>query len=114
MDSLAFIYVPTPDVAASLRFYREVLGCDELWREGEDTVGISLPGAEVALMIDRATADGGGPGPMFMVPDVTRFLADHPDLTPVAPPAEIPGGMLASFLDPGGNWFYLLDQHADG
>jgi hypothetical protein len=49
---------------------------------------------------------------MFMAPSVSDFLAEHPELEPVGEPDEIPGGALASFRDPVGNWFYVLDQAA--
>lgn len=110
---IAFIYLPTSDLDASLRLYRDALGHDELWREGEDTVGLAIPDSDVALMLDRApTATAGGPGPMFIAPSVSDFLAEHPELRPVGEPDEIPGGALASFRDPVGNWFYVLDQAA--
>jgi len=50
---LTFSYLPTRDLDASLRLYRDTLGFDELWREGEHTVGLALPDTDVALMIDR-------------------------------------------------------------
>lgn len=109
--SLAFIYLPTPDVHASLRYYRDVLGYNELWREGDTTVGLGVTGSDTALMISHAADHSeGGPGPIFMAPDVVQFLADNPELEPVAPPTPIPDGTMASFCDPGGNWFYILDQ----
>jgi hypothetical protein len=51
---------------------------------------------------------------MFLAAGVHEFLAEHPDLQPAGEPEEIPGGVLASFRDPAGNWFYVLDQSADG
>jgi catechol 2,3-dioxygenase-like lactoylglutathione lyase family enzyme len=41
---LEFCYLPTTDLAASLRLYRDALGFDELWREGDTTVGLAIPG----------------------------------------------------------------------
>ncbi len=112
---IAFIYLPTRDLDASLHLFRDVLGHDELWREGDDTVGLAVPGSEVALMLDRATGSAhGGPGPVFLAARVHDFLAEQPELEPVSAPDEIPGGVLASFRDPVGNWFYVLDQSADG
>jgi catechol 2,3-dioxygenase-like lactoylglutathione lyase family enzyme len=113
---IAFFYLPTRDLEASVHLFRDVLGHDELWREGDDTVGLAVPGSDVALMLDRAAAgvEQGGPGPMFLSAGVHAFLAEHPELEPVSEPEEIPGGVLASFRDPVGNWFYVLDQSRDG
>src|SRR5262245_24518378 len=61
---IAFIYLPTRDLDASLHLFRDVLGHDELWREGDDTVGLGVPGSDVALMLDRTPGtEHGGPGP---------------------------------------------------
>ena len=38
---LEFMYLPTQDLDAALALYRDTLGFDELWREGEVTVGHS-------------------------------------------------------------------------
>ena len=111
---IAFIYVPTRDLDASLHLFRDVLGHDELWREGEDTVGLAVPGTDIALMLDGAAAPDHGPGPIFMADSVHDFIAEHPELEPAGGPDEIPGGALASFQDPVGNWFYVLDQSREG
>ena len=110
---LEFTYLPTQDLGASLRLYRDTLGFDELWREGDHTVGLAVPETEVALMIDAAAPPGWGPGPMFGVDRVAEFRAEHDDLEVVAEPHEIPGGMLMALRDPGGNLVYVLDQSTD-
>ena len=110
---LAFSYLPTRDLGASLRLYRDTLGFDELWREGDHTAGLAIPGTEVALMIDAAAPPDWGPGPIFGVDRVTAFRAEHDDLDVVAEPHEIPGGMIMALRDPGGNVVYVLDQSTD-
>ena len=110
---LEFSYLPTRDLAASLALYRDTLGFDELWREGDHTVGLAVPGSEVALMIDAAAPDDWGPGPMFGVESVDAFHAQNGNLEVVSPPAEIPGGKLMALRDPGGNPVYVLDQSGD-
>ena len=110
---LAFSYLPTRDLGASLRLYRDTLGFDELWREGDHTVGLALPGTDVALMIDAAAPPEWGPGPIFGVDRVTEFRARHDDLDVVTEPQEIPGGTLMALRDPGGNVVYVLDQSTD-
>ena len=111
---LEFMYLPTQDLDATLALYRDTLGFDELWREGDLTVGLAT-GTEVALMIDAAAEPGFGPGPIFITDDVRAFHAKHDgayELT--APPFEIPGGFLSCFTDPGGNLIYVMDQSTDG
>ena len=110
---LAFSYLPTRDLGASLQLYRDTLGFDELWREGDHTAGLAIPDTEVALMIDAASPPDWGPGPIFGVESVTAFREQHDGLEVVAEPQEIPGGMIMALRDPGGNILYLLDQSAD-
>jgi catechol 2,3-dioxygenase-like lactoylglutathione lyase family enzyme len=110
---LEFCYLPTTDLAASLRLYRDTLGFDELWREGEQTVGLAIPGNEAALMIDGAGLDGWGPGPIFGVDSVVEFRARHQDLDVVNEPFEIPGGYLMAARDPAGNMIYVMDQSTE-
>ena len=74
---LEFIYLPVPDLPAALALYRDGLGFDELWREGELTVGLGIPGTETAIMVDAAAAPGSGPGPIFGVDSVDDWLAER-------------------------------------
>lgn len=49
---LEFLFIPTSDLNASLALYRDGLGFTELWREGDATVALTLPGSEVQVMLD--------------------------------------------------------------
>jgi predicted enzyme related to lactoylglutathione lyase len=111
---LEFLYTPTRDLQASLALYRDELGWEEAWREGESTVSLKLPGTDVQLMLD-ATDDGEGAfAPLFVLDDVRRFNAKRPDgLRMTSEPQEIPGGYLATFEDPSGNAIYVMDQSLD-
>jgi hypothetical protein len=40
---LEFLNVPTRDLQASLALYRDELGWEEAWREGDSTVSLKLP-----------------------------------------------------------------------
>ncbi len=102
---LTFIYAPTTDLAASLTYYRDVLGLDEAWREGEETVVFALPDSDVQLMV---SVDDGPGGPIYLVDDVRAFLAAHPAID--TEPIDIPDGTMASFSDPAGNTISVLDQ----
>ena len=108
---LEFIYLPTQDLPSALALYRDAMGFDELWREGELTVALAVPGSETALMIDAAAEPGSGPGPMFGVEHVDEWFAGKEEtLDVLMPPSDIPGGRLMAFRDPAGNHVYVLDQ----
>jgi catechol 2,3-dioxygenase-like lactoylglutathione lyase family enzyme len=106
---LDFIYLPTQDLPAALALYRDALGFDEQWREGELTVGLGIPGSETAIMVDAAAEPGAAPGPIFGVDRVDDWL-DGKTLDVFMPPSDIPGGRLMGFRDPAGNHVYVMDQ----
>jgi hypothetical protein len=108
---LEFVYLPVPELQPALDLYRDQLGFDELWREGEGTVGLAIPGTETALMIDAAAAPGAGPGPVLGVDSVDAWF-DGRELDVIMPPTDIPGGRIMGFSDPGGNHVYVMDQSA--
>ncbi|WP_028925768.1 VOC family protein [Pseudonocardia acaciae] len=108
---LAFITIPVPDVGAALAFYRDTLGWEEAWREGDTTVAFQLPGTDVQLMIDKITEEGARPGPTFLVDSVKEFHESYRDkITFAEAPQEIPGGHMTTFHDPAGNPVHVLDQ----
>ncbi|MGH3729167.1 MAG: VOC family protein [Micromonosporaceae bacterium] len=104
---LTFLLAPVPDLATALPFYRDTLGLDEAWREGENTVAFHLPDRKAQIMV---VADGDPAGPMFKVDSVPAFFAARPEIKVVMPPRSIPGGSVAGFHDPAGNVGYVLDQ----
>ncbi len=105
--------VPTSDLSASLALYRDGLGFTEVWREGDTTVALSLPGSDVELMLDAN--DSSAPvGPVFVVDSVRAFHTTRAEaLTVVSAPSEIPGGFSASYQDPGGATICVMDQSTD-
>jgi catechol 2,3-dioxygenase-like lactoylglutathione lyase family enzyme len=113
---LTFVYLPVADMKQALALYRDTLGWEEAWREGETTAALQLPGSEVQLMLDQD--DGSGttaPGPVFEVDSVQAFHAARRDqLRFRSEPKEIPGGFWSAFEDPSGNVIYLLDQSTGG
>jgi catechol 2,3-dioxygenase-like lactoylglutathione lyase family enzyme len=113
---LAFIYLPVTDMKEALRLYRDVLGWEEAWREGETTTSLRLPGTEVELMLDQDDGSGtSAPGPMFLVDSVKEFHARRRgELRFRFGPMEIPDGFLAAFEDPSGNVTYVIDQSTAG
>jgi catechol 2,3-dioxygenase-like lactoylglutathione lyase family enzyme len=112
---LEFLYAPTRDMEASLALYRDELGWEEAWREGDSTVTLKIPGSDVQLMLDAIEGDAETAfGPIFVVDDVRRFHAERPrGLRVTSEPQIIPGGYLATFADPSGNTIYVMDQSLD-
>jgi catechol 2,3-dioxygenase-like lactoylglutathione lyase family enzyme len=110
---LEFLFAPTSDLKASLALYRDGLGFTEMWREGDATVALSLPGSDVQLMLD-ANDPTAPVGPLFVVDSVTAFHDARPAaLVVVEEPSEIPGGYLATYQDPAGATLYVMDQSTD-
>ena len=69
---LEFLFIPTSDLSASLALYRDGLGFTEMWREGDATVALALPGTDVQLMLDANDPDA-PLGPLFVVDSVEAF-----------------------------------------
>jgi hypothetical protein len=109
--TLTFLSAPSKDLPSSLAFYRDTLGWSEAWREGDDTVAFQLPDASAQVMVVRIEDEP--PGPMFLVDSMAEFLASQPELTVTMTPREIPDGVVAAVVDPGGNWLYVFDQVRD-
>lgn len=111
--NLAFVYLPVKDIKDALALYRDTLGFEESWREGDSAVGLVLPGTEVQLMIDQDTPPNDKPGPFFAVDSVDDFYAANVStLSFNAPPKNIPPGRYVSFDDPWGNRVHVLDMSA--
>ena len=110
---LEFLFAPTSDLHGSLALYRDALGFTEVWREGDATVALSVPGTDVQLMLD-ANAPDAPFGPLFVVDSVEAFHAARLEaLDVIEEPAEIPGGFLATYREPGGATIYVMDQSTD-
>ncbi len=110
---LEFLLTPTSDLKGSLALYRDGLGFTEVWREGETTVALALPGAEVQLMLDANDPDA-PVGPVFVVDSVEAFHSARPEpLKVIEDPSEIPGGFMATYQEPGGATIYVMDQSTD-
>jgi hypothetical protein len=107
---LEFLFAPTSDLQASLALFRDGFGCEEVWREGDATIALTLPGTDVQLMLDANDPDAPF-GPLFIVDDVQKFHEARPaTLSVVDAPSEIPGGFSATYKDAGGTTIYVMDQ----
>ena len=111
---MTFVYVPVRDMKKALAFYRDQLGFDEAWREGNLTVIFKLPGTETELMLDQYEAEA-TPGPMFIISSVDEFYAaQQGKLDFVNKPVDIPPGRMVTVRDPFGNMLYFVDMSKSG
>jgi predicted enzyme related to lactoylglutathione lyase len=111
MATVEFFYLPVPELAPALTFYRDKLGWAEKWREADHTVSLTMPGVDVQLMVDVDPERVGRPGPIIVVDDARGWLDQRRDeLTVWLEPLQIPGGWWGGFEDPHGNAVYVLDQ----
>ncbi|MBA2665652.1 MAG: VOC family protein [Trueperaceae bacterium] len=107
---LIFVYTPVQDLKASLALYRDELGFEEAWREGDTVAGLTLPGVDVHMMLEEDPAEVGKPGPIFEVDSVDDFYAARRDrLAFTVMPHDIPPGRYAAFDDASGNRIRILD-----
>ena len=111
---LTFLYHPVKDLDQAVAFYRDVLGWDEAWREGETTAAFSIPDSTVQVMLDVTGSDEGGPSGFYEVDDVDAFYAARRDSVKwVEPPEDLPPIRCAAFTDPAGilfRIFHSLDE----
>lgn len=106
---LVFLYHPVKNLKESVTFYRENLGFEEAWREGNHTVALKLPDSDIQLMIeddeDNLTAGG-----VFLVNSVDEFVNENKDkLRFVKQPIDIPPGRYAIYEDHSGNPIRIID-----
>jgi catechol 2,3-dioxygenase-like lactoylglutathione lyase family enzyme len=113
---LAFVFLPVSDLARAIAFYRDTLGLDEAWREGDHTVAFSLPSTDVALMLGNEPDSAAGP--LFLVDSVTDFYEQNRSaLNFRFEPRDIPPGLYTIFDDPAGNVIRVMDvskERGDG
>lgn len=106
---LVFLYHPVSNLKDSLAFYRDTLGFEEAWREGEHTVALQLPGSDVRLLIEDDEL-GLAPGGVFLVDSVDGFYKENKDqLEFIKQPVSIPPGRYAIYKDNSGNLLRILD-----
>ncbi len=69
---LVFLYHPVKNLKESLRHYREVLGFEEAWREGDHTAALKMNDTEVQLLIEEDEQELAAGG-VFLVDSVDDF-----------------------------------------
>src|SRR5262249_13128585 len=106
---LSYVHQPVQDLKAALTFYRERLGFEEAWREGDSTAALKLPGTEVQLLVDEDPNEEKA-GPTFTVESVDAFYQEHKGkIHFLFEPRDIPPGRYSAFADPSGNVIRLID-----
>ncbi|MCA1032535.1 VOC family protein [Bacillus timonensis] len=106
---LAFLYHPVKNLEESLEFYRETLGFEEAWREGEHTVALKLPNSDIQLLIENDELEFSAGG-VFLVDSVDAFFRENNDkLEFVKEPVDIPPGRYAIYKDNSGNHLRIID-----
>jgi catechol 2,3-dioxygenase-like lactoylglutathione lyase family enzyme len=105
---LTYVYLPVSDMDAARKFYRDELGFEESWREGEDTCAFQIPGTTVQLMLDKGESPA---GLVFTIPSVERFFEERQSrINFTRQPADIPGnGRWVPAKDVSGNGVYFAD-----
>ncbi|MFS0780597.1 VOC family protein [Bacillus sp. 1P06AnD] len=107
---LAFLCHPVERLQESLSFYRDELGFEEAWREGDHTIALKLPGSEVQLMIED-DGEGVAAGGTFIVDSVDEFYRiNKENFDFLKLPCDIPPGRYAIFQDASGNPIRILDM----
>jgi len=106
---LVFLFHPVKDLKESLAFYRDQLGFEEAWREGDHTVAFNLPNSDIRLMIEDDEQDLPAGG-IFLVDSVDDFFKNNKDhLHFLKEPVDIPPGRYAIYEDNSGNLLRILD-----
>lgn len=109
---VTYFYLPVSDLKAARTFYRDQLGLDETWREGETTCAFALPGTTIQLMLNQATPDDPDrAGMVFTIPSVDSFYqAQQATLNFTEEPRDIPGnGRWVGAKDAAGHSLYFAD-----
>ncbi|RDW22114.1 VOC family protein [Oceanobacillus chungangensis] len=106
---LVFLCHPVKNLKESLTFYRDKLGFEEAWREGDHTAALKLPDSEIQLMIedDEQELSAGG---IFLVDSVDEIYSDNKDtLEFIKGPVDVPPGRYAIYKDNSGNLLRIID-----
>jgi predicted enzyme related to lactoylglutathione lyase len=102
------VTVPVPDLDSGLRFYRDRLGHELLWRNDElGQAGLALPDTDTEIVLST----GLDLAPAWLVASADEAAADVVAAggRMVAEPADIPVGRVAVVADPFGNPLVLVD-----
>lgn len=101
------VRLPVPDLDAGLRFYRDRLGHELVWRTAR-AAGLRMAGSDTEIVLDT---EGEGPETDLTVDsaDAAAALVEAAGGRIVVPPFDIQIGRCAVAEDPWGNRLVLLD-----
>lgn len=102
------VTIPVPDLDAGLRFYREALGHELLWRNdeiGQAGLAMSLSDSEIVL----TTRDNYAPTWLVSNADGASRVFVEAGGGVIVEPFDVPVGRLAIVADPFDNVLVLLD-----
>ncbi len=106
---LVFLYHSVKNVKDSLLFYREELGFEEAWREGDHTIALRLPNTDIRLLIEDDEQDLSAGG-IFLVDSVDDFYHEKKNVLKfVKEPVDIPPGRYAIYQDHDENPIRIID-----
>ena len=107
IQSIDCIRLSVPDLEAGLRFYRDQLGHDLLWRS-DQAIGLGVPGSEAEIVLHL---DPRPPEVCFRVPSADEAARRFEEAggSIVVPPFDVPIGRWAVVSDPWGNTYVFLD-----
>lgn len=102
------VMVPVPDLDSGLRFYRDRLGHQLLWRDDElGQAGLGLPDTDTEMVL--TTRPGLVPAWLVDSADDATAQVMRAGGRVVAEPVDVPVGRLAVVADPFGNELVLID-----
>ncbi len=102
------ITIPVPDLGPGLRFYRDALGHELLWRHDRiGQAGLGLPGSDTEIVL--TTRQDYEPNWLVASADGAARAVERAGGRVITPPRDIPVGRLAVVADPFGNALVLLD-----
>jgi predicted enzyme related to lactoylglutathione lyase len=102
------VTIPVPDLDAGLRFYRDSLGHQLLWRSDEiGQAGLGLPGSDTEIVLTTRQEYA----PNWLVPSVDEAAraVEAGGGQILTGPADIPVGRVVVVADPFGNALVLVD-----
>ncbi len=110
------VYLPAREMNSALQFYRDQVGLEEVWREGDLAIAFQLPETHVQLIIGHITETGPAvAGPVFVVPSVDElYETSQGPFEFAGMPVDIPPGRLGAVRDPSGNSLYFIDFSTSG
>lgn len=105
------VYLPVREMNSALQFYRDQVGLEEIWREGDLAIAFQLPETDVQLIIGQITEDGPAvAGPVFVIASVDElYTTEQGTFEFAGMPVDIPPGRLGAVKDPSGNSLYFID-----